>query len=319
MELRHLRYFIAAAEEEHFGRASDRMFVTRPAISQIVADLEDELGVPLFERLPHRVKLTAAGLTLLPRLQAIMSELNQALVLTKRVGAGKSGALNVGYGSLSLRHPLFRASVKRFIERYPDVTLSLSEIVTFEQRKAIIDGKIHAGFMFFGPKSVLGRQPGKGKLPPDGQNALDHFVIQSCGLGVVMPYDHPLATRKSISIKDLVNEHFVVVPSSSVNPGLGLIFSMCQKEGFEPNIVQEVRSNSILLNLVSVGVGIGLAVMGKHFTYPEGLVVVKLKDVSYKTTFELGWLKDSTDPVLDQFIDIVKELANSAELEESHH
>ena len=75
MELRHLRYFMAVAEEEHFGRASDRLCVTRPAVSQIIADLEDELGTPLFERLAHRVKLTAAGRALLPRLQEVMTQL----------------------------------------------------------------------------------------------------------------------------------------------------------------------------------------------------------------------------------------------------
>ncbi len=72
MELRHLRYFIAAAEEEHFGRASERLFVTRPAVSQMVADLEKELGTQLFERLAHKVRLTAAGRTLLPALQGLL-------------------------------------------------------------------------------------------------------------------------------------------------------------------------------------------------------------------------------------------------------
>ena len=174
MELRHLRYFIAAAEEEHFGRASDRMFVTRPAISQIVSDLEGELGVPLFDRFPHRVKLTAAGLVLLPRLQTIMSDLNQALVLAKRVGAGKSGSLNIGYGSLTLLHPIFRASIKRFIERYPEVTLSLSEIVSSEQYKAIVDGKIHAGFMHFSPQTGL---PARKQRAGPVQKERRHLII----------------------------------------------------------------------------------------------------------------------------------------------
>ncbi|WP_454751908.1 thiolase C-terminal domain-containing protein [Cupriavidus necator] len=114
MELRHLRYFIAAAEEEHFGRASERLHVTRPAISQIIADLEAELGTLLFERQAHRVTLTAAGKALLPPLQAIMGDLNQAIAMARRVGEGKSGALNIGYGSLTLMHPLFRTAVKAF-------------------------------------------------------------------------------------------------------------------------------------------------------------------------------------------------------------
>ena len=111
MELRHLRYFMAAAEEEHFGRASDRLHVTRPAVSQIIADLESELGTPLFERLAHRVRLTAAGRALLPKLQAVMVDLNEALTTAKRVGEGKSGNLNIGYGSLTLLHSLLGSMI----------------------------------------------------------------------------------------------------------------------------------------------------------------------------------------------------------------
>src|SRR6516225_4968796 len=119
MELRHLRYFIAAAEEEHFGRAATRLHITRPAVSQIIADLEDELGTQLFERLAHTVKLTAAGRTLLPYLTRVMDELNEAVILTKRVGQGKTGTLKIGYGSLTLMHSIFRAAIKEFHEKYP--------------------------------------------------------------------------------------------------------------------------------------------------------------------------------------------------------
>src|SRR5260370_38533909 len=98
MELRHLRYFIAAAEEEHFGRASDRLHVTRPAVSQIIADLEEELGTPLFERLAHRVRLTAAGRALLPQLQTNMNDLDDAFVMTNGVGEGNGGTLKQRYG-----------------------------------------------------------------------------------------------------------------------------------------------------------------------------------------------------------------------------
>ncbi|MDF3836701.1 LysR family transcriptional regulator [Cupriavidus basilensis] len=89
MELRHLRYFMAAAEEEHFGRASDRLSVTRPAVSQIIADLENELGTPLFERLACRVRLTAVGSALLPRVQEVMNDLNDAIATARRVDEGQ--------------------------------------------------------------------------------------------------------------------------------------------------------------------------------------------------------------------------------------
>lgn len=310
MELRHLRYFIAAAEEEHFGRASDRLYVTRPAVSQIIADLENELGTLLFERLAHRVKLTQAGHALLPRLRAVMSELDESLTVAKRVGEGKSGALKIGYGSLTLMHSLFRDAIKQFSEMYPDVALTLCEMPSAEQPKALAAGKIQAGFMHFGPKPLALRQVrGKGDL---GGSALDWFELQTGGLGVVVPRDHRLAKRKSVSLADLAQEHFVVVPRSSSSPGVGPLYSFCQKAGFEPNIVQEVSTITSQLNLISVGMGIGLAVTGPRFSYPSNLAIVALDGVNYKTSFVFGWIKGQKDSILDRMLQTIKGLVKTS-------
>jgi DNA-binding transcriptional LysR family regulator len=307
MELRHVRYFVAAAEEEHFGRASSRLHVSRPAVSQMVADLETELGTVLFDRMAQKVKLTTAGRALLPQFQMIINDLGQAVAMVKRVGQGKAGALNVGYGSLTLLHPLFRAAMKQMHETCPDVTLSLFEIPTAQQPKALAEGKIHAGFMHFGPKPARARRS-PAPVAQD-ETALERLTIQSGGLGVVVPHDHALAARKTVSLAELSKERFVVVPHSSVSPGYGPLFALCQKAGFQPRIVQEVGSISSQLNLVSVGMGIGLTVTGKDFVYPAGLAVVPLKDVNYTTTFALGWVKGRSEPVLERLVDIVKELS----------
>ena len=310
MELRHLRYFVAAAEEEHFGRASDRLHVTRPAVSQIIADLEDEVGTPLFERLAHRVRLTAAGKTLLPQVQSLLSQLNEALVLTQRVGQGKSGTLSIGYGSLTLLNTIFRAAIKQFKETCPDVTLSLHEISTGEQPRALAEGKINAGFMHFAPGKVKMRKggPGVGMVLQD-ETVLEWFRIQTGVLGAAFPTDHRLAQRKSVTLADLAGERFVIVPQSVSSPGYGPLYALCQKAGFEPQVVQEVRTISTQLNLISVGMGIGLAVTGRNFAYPSGISVVPLQDVSYTTSFVFGWVKGSMDPALERLLEIIKVLA----------
>ncbi|WP_288831018.1 LysR substrate-binding domain-containing protein [uncultured Paraburkholderia sp.] len=309
MELRHLRYFIAAAQEEHFGRASDRLHVTRPAVSAMIADLESELRTPLFERLPHRVKLTAAGHWLLPRLQKVMCDLDDAIVTTKRVGLGRTGTLNVGYGSLTLLHSLFRAAIKQFRDTNPDITLSLFELATSAQPRALADGKIQAGFMHFGPDPALSCDKHGDSVLAQDQTVLEWIRIQSGELGVVVPADHPLAKRPSVALAELGNERFVVVPRSSISPGYGPLYSLCQKAGFEPQVVQEVASISSQLNLISVGMGVGLAVIGKNFTYPASLAVMPLVEVSYATSFVFGWVKGQRDPVLDRMIEIVKNLS----------
>ena len=309
MELRHLRYFIAAAEEEHFGRASDRLHVTRPAVSQIIADLEEEVGTPLFERLAHRVRLTAAGKILLPQVRSMLVTLNDALVTAQRVGQGKIGTLSIGYGSLTLLNTIFRAAIKQFKESYPDVMLSLCEMSTTDQPKALAEGKIQAGFMHFGPGGVKMRKgPGSGMASQD-DTVLDSFCIQTNGLGVALPLEHLLAKREALTLADLAAERFVIVPDSVNSPGYGPLFALCQQAGFEPDVVQEVRTISSQLNLISVGMGIGLTVTGRNFSFPNGISVVPLENTNYSTSFVFGWVKDNLDPALERMLDIVKILA----------
>jgi DNA-binding transcriptional LysR family regulator len=310
MELRHLRYFMAAAEEEHFGRASDRLYVTRPAVSQIIADLESELGTPLFERLAHRVKLTAAGRALLPQIQSVMANLEDALEMARRVGQGRSGSLNIGYGSLTLLHSLFRDAIKQFHEQYPDVGLSLVELSTSDQSRALADGRIHAGFMHFGPTYSLQRKQRADGVSGQDEAVLDWHEIQTGGLGVAVPTDHRFAKRQSLSIAELKGEPLVVIPRSSVSPGYGPVHALCQQSGFEPRIVQEVQSTSSLLNLISVGLGVGMVVISKGFAYPSNLCVIPLEDVQYPTTFVLGWVKGQKEPALERLLEIVKSLAH---------
>lgn len=309
MELRHLRYFVAAAEEEHFGRAAERLHVTRPAVSKLIADLESELGTPLFERLAHGVKLTEAGQALLPMLQVAITDLNEAFAEAKRVGQGQRGSLSIGYGSLTLLHPLFRIAVKQFRQTYPEVTLSLIEAPSSAQPKALAAGKIQAGFMHFGPRAaVLRRQRSTADLAQD-EAMLDWFRIQTCGLGVAVPSDHPLARRKSVALEALAGEKFIVVPGSSRSPAFGLPHDLCQKAGFEPQIVQEVSTVTSQLNLISVGMGIALMPTGRDFVYPASVSVIPLENVTYSTSFIFGWVKGRRSPALDHMIDIVQTLA----------
>jgi len=313
MELRHLRYFVAAAEEEHFGRAAERLHVTRPAVSKLIADLESELDTPLFDRLAHGVKLTEAGQALLPLLQVAIADLNEAFAQAKRVGQGKRGSLSIGYGSLTLLHPLFRTAVKQFRQTYPDVTLSLVEAPSSAQPKALAAGKIQAGFMHFGPRAaVLRRQRSGADLAPD-EAMLDWFRIQTCGLGVAVPSDHPLARRKSVAMEALAGEQFIVVPGSSRSPAFGLPHELCQQAGFEPRIVQEVSTVTSQLNLISVGMGIALMPTGRDFLYPASVSVIPLENVNYSTSFIFGWVKGRRSPALDHMIEIVQTLAAKQE------
>ena len=309
MELRHLRYFIAAAEEEHFGRASEKLHVTRPAVSQIIADLEGELAIQLFERIAHRVKLTPAGRKLLPDIKAVMHTLTEAIDAARKVSEGKSGTLNIGYGTLTLHNTLFRDSIKRFRELHPDVSLRLVGMATHQQPQALAEGRIHVGFMHFGLSQPAPLRQRGASYPRVDESHLTCHTIETGSLGVIMEMGHPLARRAHLTLEQLAGERFVVVTDSGASPGHGMLFSRCQQAGFEPDVMQEVDSISTLLNLVAVDLGVALIVMGPNFSYPPPLHVVPLRGVGYATRFSLGWLKDRRDPLIDALLQTVKDTA----------
>ena len=246
---------------------------------------------------------------MLPDLQALMANLHTAVNSAKRVGKGKTGSLNIGYGSLTLMNSVFRATIKQFRESYPDVSLSLVELPTHEQPRALADKRIHAGFMHFGPGRTLLRKKRNAGESSQDDTVLDWINIQEGGLGVVMPKEHRLARKKAVTLVDLKEEQFVVVPQGSISPGYGPLFALCQEVGYEPQIVQEVGTIASQLNLISVGMGIGLIATGRNFSYPSDLVVLPLNEVSYSTSFVFAWVKGENSPALDRMIEIIAALS----------
>ncbi|CAN7346300.1 LysR family substrate-binding domain-containing protein [Variovorax sp. LjRoot178] len=238
-----------------------------------------------------------------------MHMLTDAFSAAKKISEGKAGSLSIGYGTLTLHNELFRASIKKFKDAYPDVSLTLAELPSQEQPKALAEGRIQVGFMHFGTKASGPRH--KALLPTQDETVLDWHVIGTGKLGVVMERGHALAREKALGLEDLADERFIVVPNSLASPGYGMLYSLCQNAGFEPQVVQEVATISSMLNLVSVDMGVGLCVIGKHFAYPPQVRVVPLLRVDYSTRFAIGWLKGRHDPLVDALLDVVKAIAIS--------
>jgi DNA-binding transcriptional LysR family regulator len=312
MQLRHLRYFVAAAEEENFGRASERLHVTRPAVSQIIADLERELGAPVFERLGHGVRLTAAGRALLPELKRIMNDVDGALLLALRVSQGKSGSVSVAYGALTLMHSLFCQAVKSYHRSCPEVTLTLKELQGSELLRALAERRVDGAFLHFGPTRPL---PSTGAVAPSSWEVseykdvtLDWIAIQRSRVGVVVPADHPFAQRGAVGMAELRSQPLIDAPRSCQSLSHGAIRKLCTDAGFEPRIVQEVESAPALLNLVRARIGVGLAMSGDHFTYPADLRVVPLADPIEPATFAFAWVKQGASPALAKMVEVIQEL-----------
>ena len=197
MELRHLRYFVAVGEEQHYGRASRRLRVAQPALSRQIHELEEEVGFKLFDRLPRGVKLSAAGKLFLEDARRILQAVSEATARAARVARGQSGTLRVGFSENASWHGVVPDSFRRIREQQPDAQLQLQPAASLEQLDAIRSGRLDAGFVNFMPKA-----------DPE----LDQLTVAVHHVELAVPKRHRLTKLKKLRLRDLVNAAFVWFP-----------------------------------------------------------------------------------------------------------
>ena len=197
MELRHLRYFVMVGEEQHYGRAAQRLRVAQPALSRQIQDLEDEIGCQLFDRLPRGVKISAAGKSFLEDARRILQQVSEAAARAGRVARGQSGTLRVGFTESASWHGVVPDSFRQFRQQHPDAELQLNPLSSLEQVEAIRAGRLDAGFVFNMPKS---------------DRELDQFQVDWHNLVLAAPKGHPLTKIKKLRLRDMVDADFVWFP-----------------------------------------------------------------------------------------------------------
>src|SRR5580704_16029122 len=197
MELRHLRYFVAVGEEQHYGRAARRLRVAQPALSRQILDLEKELGFRLFERLPRGVKLSAAGMLFLVDARRILQDVNEAVGRAARVARGQSGTLRVGFTESASWRGVVPESFRRFREMQPDAELQLQSSPSLVQLEAVRSSRLDAGFVFNMPKADL---------------ELDGLPVAMQRIELAAPRGHPLTKLKQVRLRDLTGASFVWFP-----------------------------------------------------------------------------------------------------------
>lgn len=293
MELRHLRYFVAVAEELHFGRAAQRLHMAQQPLSRQIRDLETELQVQLLHRTKRTVRLTEVGQVFLTEARKTLQQAEQAILAAQRTSRGEIGQFTVGFTGPALNTVLPRI-VRLFKQRYPQVELALERLQTPQQVEALMQGQIQAGLLH----------------PPIENNTLILEVIHREGLVAVLPDTHPLAQDPShpISIRELVNESFILYPRQ-IGPVLyDRIIHLCQQAGFSPKIVQEVAPQQTILGLVSAAVGISLLHASAQAIAPAGVVIRELLEPTPELELGIAWHPDSTNPVLPAFFAIAQEV-----------
>ena len=288
MELRHLRYFIAVGEEQHFGRAANRLHVVQPALSRQIRDLERELGFLLFDRLPRGVRLSAAGKLFLNDARRILQDVDEAKRRAERMALGQAGTLRIGIATAVSWHGLVVNAFREFRRRHPDVELVVHHLVSVHQVEAVVSDRLDAGF-------AAAVTPWHKELE-HRQFALDRMVL-------AVPQGHPLMKRKRIRLRDLRGTSFVWF-HRWVNPSFhDQMMEACARGGLSaPRIVQEATDRDTVLGLVQCRIGVAWVTESTWWHCPRGIVLLPVVDMNVRLSFNAIWKKNNSSPVLQRFL-----------------
>ncbi|MDJ0396450.1 LysR family transcriptional regulator [Rhodococcus sp. G-MC3] len=255
MEIRHLRYFIAVAEELHFGRAAARLHISQPPLSVHIRELETEIGTKLFDRSTRRVALTAAGFAFQQRVTVLLAALNDAVIEAGDFGAGKRGRVRVGFVSSASVTVVPRA-VRRFRDENPLVEVELDPLTSREQLEALSTGSLDIALV-------------------RSDSSSEDFAIEpliSEEMVAVVPIQHPLASRKSVTPEQLAREKLVLFPREMMPGFVGQVWKILQPYTSRLNVVQEAIHHETVVGLVSAGVGVSIL--------PESVSRVRTPDIA---------------------------------------
>ncbi|KVW63677.1 LysR family transcriptional regulator [Burkholderia ubonensis] len=289
MELKQLRYFVAVADELHFGRAAKRLFISQPALSFDIRKFEDALGVQLFARTSKSVALTNAGEVLLGEARRLLLQAAEAERLTVRSASGYAGRLRVGFVHSMLYRGLPDA-VRRFEADHPGVEIVLSEMNTQAQVQAIQRGQIDLGYAHWG------------HFPPEVDSTPIHAEPFVCCL----PAGHPLARRRQVALAALADEPFILFPRDAAPHYHDLIIAQCVNAGFSPLIRHEARLWQTILSMIEFGMGVALVPRVLQQVKSGRLAFRPLKDAPLESrTLELK-RSGSAEPVALRFAEYLR-------------
>ncbi|MDR3413128.1 MAG: LysR substrate-binding domain-containing protein [Formivibrio sp.] len=291
MELRHLRYFLAVAEELHFTRAAARLHIGQPPLSQQIQALEEELGVVLFERNRRRVALTEAGKCFLAGTRRVFAEVERAVDDARRAARGEVGELRVGYSASLPFTSLLPRVLHDYRQMHPDVELTLSSLFSAEQYDALLAERLDVGLLRFSGVDV-----------PTG---IALHEISRDVLRVVIHESHPLAQQASIALIELKDEGFITYPHD-----LGARFNiherqLCLAAGFDPKVVQEAREATTQIGLVAAGFGVALLPAPLECVRIDGVRYVPLQDETAYVVLAAATRRGRLPKMISDFLDVL--------------
>ncbi len=281
LELRHLRYFVAVAEELSFTRAAEKLHMAQPPLSTQIRQLEEEMGAQLFVRDKRRVYLTQPGREMLERARAILAATVDAKEAVRRTASGEVGTLRLGYVPSAMFTEALPTVIRRYKERFPFIQLHLHEIPSMEQLYAVQNRELDVGIVRRPDTSI-----------PTGVRMEEWYQAP---LVAAIPKDHRLASRDTLRIADLKDEPLILFPRQS---GIGLywrVVDLCARAKFRPRIVQETRDYAVMIGLVSAGLGIALVPSDTQYIRLAGVTYRPVEGKDAVSTIQIAYRPDDGD------------------------
>jgi len=287
LDLRQLRYFIAVAETENVGRAAELLHISQSPLSRQIQQLEEQLGVLLFERRKKRLRLTHEGRDLLGEARVLMANALRVEAFGRRLGSGTAGRLAIGYVEGAMHANLLGPALRRFRRASPAVALSLQALGTAVQFERLRQRTLDLGFVYRAP------EPGAD---------LASVVVVDEPLLLAIPKDDPLCKLKNIQPAQLDQRPWIAVARQPVDTVRPALLAGCQRAGFTPDIAYETSDPLSSLQLVSAGVGLTVvqASLGTANAVPD-VVFRELPWLNLRVNVYLVWRSDEQRPLVSQF------------------
>ena len=289
MELRHIRYFLAVADEGSFTRAAERLGIAQPPLSQQIRALEQELGVLLFRRVPRGAVLSDAGQAFYREVQGLPLQVDLATREAQFAARGETGALRVGFTGAAGLYPVVQDGLRRFRRQYPQVELSLEEANTSLLIRRLEERVLDVAF-----------------IRATEQHAQDFAVRQVARepMVAVLPAEHPLAVRGELALSDLRGEAFILTPRHVGPSSYDTVVLACRAAGFEPILGQLAPQMLSVISLVSVGLGVSVVPGVMRSVQLTGSRFLDVLDGPV-IDLSVAHRRDNHSKVLDNFLDLV--------------
>jgi DNA-binding transcriptional LysR family regulator len=304
MELRHLRYFVAVAEELNFTRAAAKLRLAQPSLTRQIHNLEAEIGVSLFDRKKSQIELTEEGRVFLVDAKRLVALSVESIKAVQRFSRGESGQLNLGY-LFKFNFDLLPATLASFSAVCPEIAVNLFDMSPAAQLRAVQARKIDLGFVGLRPSP-----PNEALAHVEWECVARHKVL------VALPESHPLAKKEKVRILDLRSLFFVAM-SEEKHPGSrDWLSQICESAGFTPKILQDVEVETGLMTFVAEGLGVTLArEQMKNLPHPG--VVFRPLTTRATADYWIAWHSDNNSKALMAYIEIVKKHAQASDYREA--